>query len=232
MKTILECKNLTMGYDKVIAFRSINMVLPDGAFLCIVGENGSGKSTFAKGLLGLIKPIDGEIIYSEDVHGKIGYLPQQSQSQRDFPASVWEVVLSGCIKKQGFHPFYLKSDRVKAMEALKMLKIDDLKNKSYKNLSGGQQQRVLLARALCAADKILILDEPAASLDPIAANVMYDIVKDLNVSKKMTIIMISHDIRSSVDMATHILHIGHEHFFGTKEEYISSRQYNDINTKG
>lgn len=231
MKKILECKNLTMGYDKFIAFEKMNFILPDGAFLCIVGENGSGKSTLAKGLLGLIKPISGEIIYSDDVRGKIGYLPQQSQSQRDFPASVWEVVLSGCIKKQKLSPFYSKEDKCKAKEALDSLKILDLKNKPYKNLSGGQQQRVLLARSLCAAEKILLLDEPAASLDPIASSDMYEIVKRLNTYNNMTVIMISHDIEAAINISSHILHIGNECFFGTVEEYKNSKQFSEIKSQ-
>ncbi len=232
MKAILGCKNLTMGYDRVIAFHDVSFEIPNGAFLCIVGENGSGKSTLVKGLLGLLKPISGEILFGEDVSGKIGYLPQQSQSQRDFPASVWEVVLSGRIKKHGLSPFYSKSDRRSAKNALDALKIADLKSKSFKNLSGGQQQRVLLARAFCAADKLLLLDEPTSSLDPIASAVLYDIVKELNHDKHMTIIMVSHDIKAAVSMATHILHLGTDQFFGTTEEYINSVQYNNINSKG
>lgn len=217
--TLLSTKNLCLGYDSKIIVDRINLELNEGDYLCIVGENGSGKSTLMKTLLGLQSPISGEIIKDPSLKkNDIGYLPQQTLVQRDFPASVKEIVLSGCQAKGGFHPFYSKEDRKLANQNMKKMMIWDIRNRCYRELSGGQQQRVLLARALCATRKILLLDEPVAGLDPKVTTEMYEIIEKLN-KEGITIIMISHDIKTSVKYATHILHIGNEVFFGTKEDY-------------
>ncbi len=220
----LIAKNLCLGYDGVIVSQDINFQVNKGDYLCIVGENGSGKSTLIKTLLGLTPPISGEIIRSDGLNfSEIGYLPQQTPVQKDFPASVGEIVLSGCLAASGLNPFYTAGQKALAQSNMERLGIADKKNKCYRDLSGGQQQRVLLARALCATRKMLLLDEPVSGLDPVAASEMYQIIKELNHEYRTTIIMVSHDIESAVKYASHILHIGSSlQFFGSKEEYIQS----------
>ena len=216
----LTVKNLCPGYDGIPVAEDINFELNKGDYLCIVGENGSGKSTLVKTLVGLVKPVSGEISCTES---RIGYLPQQTLAQKDFPASVGEIVLSGCLSSSGLHPFYSLEQKKLALSSMERLGISHMKNRCYRDLSGGQQQRVLLARALCTAGKILLLDEPATGLDPAATAEMYSIVKDLNEKEKITIIMVSHDIEAAVKYASHILHLGSRlQFFGTKEEYVKS----------
>ena len=218
----ITCKDLTLGYDNNVIVKNLNFSVNGGDYLAIVGENGSGKSTLMKTILGLIKPLDGTIITGDGVKkDEIGYLPQQTVVQKDFPASVWEVVISGCLTRTGLRPFYNKEEKAIALENIEKMGLKGYEKRSYKELSGGQQQRVLLARALCATRKILLLDEPVSGLDPIVTAEMYELIENLNKSGT-TIIMISHDVASSLKYATHILHIGSEVFFGTKDEYLSS----------
>ena len=215
-------KDLEVGYDKSVISKKLNFKIEAGEYLCIVGENGSGKSTLMKTLLGLLKPIGGEIIRGDGLEAdEIGYLPQQTIVQRDFPASVEEIVLSGCQSRSGFRPFYNKEEKKLARENMERMGIEDMAHKCYRELSGGQQQRVLLARALCSTRKVLLLDEPVAGLDPRVTADMYDLIEGLN-KEGITIIMISHDIDAAMKYADHILHIGNDVFFGTKKEYINS----------
>jgi len=218
---LIECKNLTLGYEGTPVVENINFTVEEGDYLCIVGENGSGKTTLMKALLGLQKPYEGTI-EMQNLKGKIGYLPQQTQVQRDFPASVREIVISGRQNAQKFKPFYTKEDKQVAKKVMEMLGIKPIENKSYRDLSGGQQQRVLLSRALCATQKALILDEPVSGLDPEATENMYGIIKRLNDSGT-TIIMVTHDIDAAALYANKILHIGDEIVFATKEEYIKRK---------
>ncbi len=219
-KPQIECHNLALGYDGKVVAEDISFDVVQGDYLCIVGENGAGKSTLIKTLLKLTLPIRGQIALNDDlVKGGIGYLPQQTEVQRDFPASVREIVLSGCLKARGFRPFYSKRLRQLACDNMQKLGIANLANCSYRELSGGQQQRVLLARALCASQKILLLDEPAAGLDPVATAEMYAVIEELNKSG-ITIVMVSHDITSAMKYAKHILHISHKLlFFGNASDY-------------
>lgn len=221
---ILECKNLSFAYDGRRVLEDVNFSLNAGDYLCIVGENGSGKSTLIKGLLGLKAPDSGSIITGDGLKAtEIGYLPQQTQVQRDFPASVEEVVLSGCLNSLGGRLFYSKEDRRRADENLERMGIEELRHRSYQELSGGQQQRVLLARALCATKKLLLLDEPVTGLDPLATNEMYNLIKLVNLCDNICVIMVSHDIHAAARYATHILHLGHRQlFFGTSAEYRQS----------
>lgn len=220
--SLLKCENLSFAYDGVTVVSDLNFTVEDGNYLCIIGENGAGKSTLIKGLLRLKKPSSGKVEMGEGLKAtEIGYLPQQTQIQKDFPASVREVVLSGCLNRMGLRPFYSRAEKERARENMEALEILDLQDQCYRDLSGGQQQRVLLARALCATRKILLLDEPVTGLDPMAAAEMYNLVYELN-QEGITIIMISHDIVAAVRYATHILHIGSKVFFGTKEEYLMS----------
>ena len=219
----ITCKNLTLGYENRAIQENLNFSINAGAYLCIVGENGSGKSTLMKTLLRLQPPISGTIELGDGLHkNEIGYLPQQTLVQRDFPASVKEIVLSGCQGRCGWRPFYNKEDKEIARKAMEKMMIQDLQDRCYRELSGGQQQRVLLARALCAAKKILLLDEPVSGLDPKVTAEMYQLIEDLNKKDEITIIMISHDIEAAVRYATHILHIGEHCFFGTKKQYLES----------
>ena len=226
---IFECKDVTLGYENKVVAKNLNFKIDQGDYLCVVGENGTGKSTLIKTLLGLIKPLNGEVI--ANVQGKnhkgVGYLPQQTQAQKDFPASVWEVVLSGVLNNDHRCPFYNKKDKAEAEKNMEKLNILDLKKRCYRVLSGGQQQRVLLARALCATDSVLILDEPVTGLDPAASMELYETIKDLNKKENVTIIMVSHDIKNALNYATHILHLEQENdFFGTVEEYKKSNVSN------
>ena len=221
---ILKCEDLSFAYEGRQVLNDVNFTLSAGNYLCVVGENGSGKSTLIKGLLGLKSPESGKIIFGEGLKStEIGYLPQQTAMQKDFPASVYEVVLSGCLSSLGRRRWYNKEDKKKAMENMERMGIEDIKDKSYQSLSGGQQQRVLLARALCATKKLLLLDEPVTGLDPIATGEMYNLIKLVNLCDNITVIMVSHDIHEAVRYATHILHLGHRQlFFGTAAEYKES----------
>ena len=217
--SLLIVKDLTVGYDSKAVVSGITFSVEQGDYLCIVGENGSGKTTLMKTLLGLIPPISGMIETGEGLKAReIGYLPQQTEVQRDFPASVWEIVMSGFQGKTGMRPFYSREEKAEAEENMKRMSILDLKHRCYRDLSGGQQQRVLLARALCAAGKVLLLDEPVAGLDPKVTSELYDLIENLN-KEGIAIIMISHDLAAAEKYASHILSIGDEVSFGAKEDF-------------
>ncbi len=219
----ITCKDLSFAYDGETVLSGINFSLDAGAYLCIVGENGSGKSTLMRGILGLKQPSSGEIVFNDLKPTEIGYLPQQTQIQRDFPASVREVVLSGRLNSMRGRMFYNAEDKAAAAKNMERLGIDDIADHCYLELSGGQQQRVLLARAMCATKKLLLLDEPVTGLDPVAANEMYNLIKLVNLCDNTSVIMISHDIHAAVRYATHILHLGRKQlFFGTAAQYRES----------
>ncbi len=218
----ITAKDLSLGYDNQVIVSGLDFHVDKGDYLCVVGENGSGKSTLMKTLLHLIEPLGGQITSGDGLMtNEIGYLPQQTIVQKDFPASVKEIVLSGCQSRCGLRPFYNKEEKQLADMNMERMNIMPLAKRCYRELSGGQQQRVLLARALCATRKVLLLDEPVAGLDPVVTSQMYELINDLN-EEGITIIMISHDIAAAVKYASHILHIGDEVFFGTKEEYLHS----------
>lgn len=220
--SLLEVKNLALGYDNNVVAKDLNFSVNSGDYLCIVGENGSGKSTLMKTLLHLHRPLDGEMLTGDGLQSnEIGYLPQQTIVQKDFPASVKEIVLSGCQARAGLRPFYSRDEKILARQNMKRMGISKLRNRCYKDLSGGQQQRVLLARALCATRKLLLLDEPVSGLDPKVTMEMYELISELN-KEGITIIMVSHDITAAVKYATHILHIGKKLFFGSKDDYMQS----------
>ena len=221
-KDILTCRDMTLGYGEQILVEQLNFSLPKGAYLYIVGENGAGKTTLMRTLLKLQAPRSGRIFLDEEVAaGGIGYLPQQTQTQRDFPASVLEIVLSGCQARGPWHPFYRREEKKRAHLCMRRLGICHLQDQSYRKLSGGQQQRVLLARALAATDRILLLDEPVTGLDPRASLAMYELVEKLH-KEGISIIMISHDVRAAAENASHILYLGDETFFGSAEEFAQS----------
>lgn len=229
----IVCKDLILGYDGKAIVSGLNFEVNKGDYLCIVGENGTGKSTLVKSMISLIKPMAGNISFEDGVKPyEIGYLPQQTIVQKDFPASVWEIVLSGTLSNSGKRPFYTKNDKLLAKENMKKLSIYDLKDRSYRFLSGGQQQRVLLARALCATSKIILLDEPVTGLDPKVTSEFYGLIKQLN-NEGVTVIMVSHDLQAAITYATNILYIGRDNsFVGTKEEYIKSKFYRDLEIDG
>ena len=219
----IECKDVSVKYENQVVLEDISFSIEQGDYLCIVGENGSGKSTLVKTILGLENSKLGQIVFGEGLNkNEIGYLPQQTQAQKDFPASVYEVVLSGCLNSKVFSPFYSIKDKKLANEMIKSLGIENIKRKSFRELSGGQQQRVLLARALCATKKIIILDEPITGLDPTVTREMYSLIKEIN-KKGITIIMVSHDINFAVNNASKILHLKKNiKFFGNTEDYANS----------
>ncbi len=219
----ITCKDLSVGYESKVVLNNLNFTISKGDYICVVGENGTGKSTLIKTLLGLLSPLHGIIKLSGDLkHSDIGYLPQQTIVQKDFPASVWEIVLSGCLARTGLRPFYNVKEKKIAFENLQKLGIENLQKKCYRELSGGQQQRVLLARALCATKKILLLDEPVSGLDPKVSQELYGVIKNLN-DEGITIVMISHDVQVAIEYAKTILHLGKTVFYGEKEEYLQNK---------
>ena len=221
----LTCQNLSVGYDGRPVLQGLNFEVSAGDYLCIVGENGSGKSTLMKTILSLQAPIGGTVLTGDGLRkNEIGYLPQQTQVQKDFPASVKEIVLSGCQGRCGRRPFYSKKEKRLAADAMDKMRISQLAGRCYRELSGGQQQRVLLARALCATRKMLLLDEPVSGLDPKVTMEMYELIESLNQEDGITVIMISHDLSAALRYASHILHIDDSVFFGTKADYLRSPQ--------
>ncbi len=220
----LICRDVSLGYEGHTVTEHLDFEVSKGDYLCIVGENGAGKSTLIKALLGLKTPMSGKISFDEGLSStEIGYLPQQTEVQKDFPASVKEVVYSGLSGKCGLLPFYKKEQKLFAERQMEKLGISDIRSRCYRELSGGQQQRVLLARALTATEKMILLDEPVAGLDPTVTHEMYELIKKLNSEDGITVIMVSHDIKAAVKYASHILHIGHTPlFFGKTEDYLLS----------
>ena len=221
---LIKCKNVSIGYEGQTVVKDLDFQIAPGDYLCIVGENGSGKSTLVRSLLGLKNVEKGQIIYGDGLkQTEIGYLPQQTDVQKDFPASVYEVVRSGRLNSRGFHPFYTAADRKAAVEKMDLLGIRDLARQCFRDLSGGQKQRVLLARALCATKSLLLLDEPVTGLDPIVTGEFYQLIRRINRESGIAVVMVSHDIESAVKDASHILHLQETAlFFGTTEEYKRS----------
>ena len=223
-KVLIDCRDAALGYEGRPIWEHLTFQVRRGDYLCIVGDNGSGKSTLLKSMLGLLRPLSGEIRLDESLRrGAIGYLPQQTRAQKDFPATVSEVVLSGFLSARGWKFFYTPAQKSQALQHMGKLGILELKDKCYRELSGGQQQRVLLARALCAAGELLILDEPVTGLDPAAAQDLYRTLDYLNKTEGIAIVMVTHDMENALRCAGHILYVGHgSHFFGTVQEYLAS----------
>lgn len=219
---ILSCRDLCLGWNGREVQHNLNFEIHSGDYLCIVGENGAGKSTLMKTVLGLHPALSGTVETGEGLRrNEIGYLPQQTQVQRDFPASVWEIVLSGFQSHAGLRPFYSSWEKEQAKQNMERLGVTEFSRRCYQELSGGQQQRVLLARALCATRKCLLLDEPVSGLDPKVTGQMYELIRDLN-REGITIIMVSHDLEGALQNASHILHLGRTAWFGTKAEYVKT----------
>ena len=224
MGLLLKCEHVDFGYENQDAVIDVSLEVSTGDYICIVGENGSGKSTLMKGILGLLKPTEGKIEISEELKkAGIGYLPQQTAAQKDFPATVFEVVISGCLGKRGNRPFYSPKEKQTALSNLERLGIADLKKSCFRALSGGQKQRALISRALCATDKLLILDEPITGLDPSAIQDFYNIIRKLNREEQVAILMVSHDMANIVRQAGKILHLQQKAlFWGTVQDYLKS----------
>ena len=220
----LKCEHVSFAYENQTVVSDLSFQVEEGDYLCIIGENGTGKSTLMRGIVGRTRPSLGTVAVGDGTRqNQIGYVPQQTPVQSDFPASVWEVVLSGCINSRGWRPGFGEREKKLAKEKLSLLGIEDLKSRSFRELSGGQRQRVLLARSLCAAQKLILLDEPATGLDPVAAEDFYRLLRKLNKELKITVIMISHDIREALECADHILYLSHaSHFFGTTDAFLES----------
>lgn len=225
MPPLIRCEHVDLGYDNQDAVIDVTMEVDPGDYLCIVGENGSGKSTLMKGLLGLLKPMAGTLTVAEELKRTgIGYLPQQTAAQKDFPATVYEVVLSGCLSRRGWKPFYSAAEKRIAADNMEKLGITQLSRRCYRELSGGQQQRVLIARALCATRELLILDEPITGLDPAAIQEFYSMIRRLNREDGVAILMVSHDLRNAVEEANKILHLQKRVlFYGPAHTYMNSQ---------
>lgn len=223
---LIQCTGAGFGYEHIDAVSDVTMEILPGDYIGVVGENGAGKSTFIKGLLGLLKPTSGSISMAEELKRTgVGYLPQQTAAQKDFPATVWEVVLSGTLSRAGYRPFYSREEKELARMNMEKLGIEDLKKKCFRDLSGGQKQRVLIARALCATEKLLILDEPITGLDPAAAQDLYKTLSYLNQKEGMAVVMVTHDLKAALQSARTVLHIGRSSFFlGTVDDYLASPQ--------
>ncbi|MDR1238696.1 MAG: metal ABC transporter ATP-binding protein [Treponema sp.] len=221
---LIECQGLSLAYDDKPVVSDLNFTVEQGDYLCIAGENGSGKSTLIKGLLGLVRPFRGRIVFEKGLRPpEIGYMPQQAAVQKDFPAAVFEVVLSGRQNRRGFRPFYSRQDKAAAEENLRRLGIWELRRACFRELSGGQQRRALMARALCAARKLLVLDEPTAGLDPLVTADMYRLFSEINRDSGITLVMVSHDIGSAAASAGKVLHLHNKQlFFGTAAAYRDS----------
>ncbi len=221
----LICKNLNIGYSEKIILENLNFEVNSGDYIAVIGENGAGKSTLIKTILGLQPRMGGIIMTGEGLkQSEIGYLPQQTLIQKDFPASVREIVISGCQGRCGIRPFYNKNEKQIANDAMEKMNVKLFSKRCYRELSGGQQQKVLLARALCATRKMLLLDEPVTGLDPKTTIEMYELIEKINRIDGISIIMISHDVEKVVKYASHILHMGDSVFFGTKKEYLCTVQ--------
>lgn len=226
------CHDLTLGYGGTPVLSALRFSVAAGNYLVILGENGAGKTTLCKAILGLVPPIAGRVELAEGLsHRDIGYLAQQTAVQRTFPASVREIVRSGCQGRMGLRPFYTRAEKRMAEENMARLGIDHLADRCYRDLSGGQQQRVLLARSLLAAGKVLLLDEPVSGLDPEAAAEMYAILRALHRSG-VTILMITHDVKAALADATHVLHLGESIFWGTADAYRKERSSRDAAAGG
>ncbi|NLW78706.1 MAG: metal ABC transporter ATP-binding protein [Ruminococcaceae bacterium] len=221
---LITCHDTAFGYEGHPVVSHLNFSLNTGDYLCVMGENGAGKSTLIKGILRLIKPMAGTLETGDGLlPSEIGYLPQQTAAQKDFPAGVEEVVYSGFLNRRGLRPFYSRAEKQTAATLMEQLGISHLKKSCYRELSGGQQQRVLLARALCATSKLLLLDEPVSGLDPVATQELYRLIGDINHTTGITIIMVSHDVRSAVEHASHILHLKNaQQFYGTAHDYVAT----------
>lgn len=217
----IECKNLSLGFEGQVVVKDLNFVVNRGDYLCVIGENGSGKTTLMKTLLGLNKPLGGSVDFKEK--NRIGYLPQQNTLQKDFPATIEEIVMSGFVGKNGLKPFYSKELKDEAIDNMKKVKIEEFKDRPFSALSGGQQQRVLLARALCATEDILLLDEPVSSLDRSSSENMYELIRQIN-REGTTIIMITHDLEDVINDASHILHIGKDVYYLSKAQYLKEKK--------
>lgn len=220
---VITCKHITVHNERTLALDDVSFSVKKGEFLTIVGENGAGKSTLVKAILGMLTPDGGSVEVNESTIGSIGYLPQQSSAQRDFPASVWEVVLSGCVGATGLLPFYSRAQKAAAKANMDMLGVTPFARKNYRALSGGQQQRVLLCRALCAAKEALLLDEPTTGLDPLVTKELYATVKHLSSEHGMTVIMVSHDVGAALRYSDRILHLATSlRFIGTPADYLQT----------
>ena len=231
---LIAMKDVTIAFEGVVAVDRVSFQVDPGDYLVVVGENGSGKSTLMRAMLGLVKPRSGRIAYGDGlVKNRIGYLPQQTAAQRDFPASVEEVALSGCVNRMGFRPFYNRADREKARRNLELLDAWKYRKRSYRTLSGGQQQRALLARALCATDALLLLDEPVTGLDPAAAAEFYDVIRNLNRGHGVAVVMVSHDLGGAMRDANKVLVMDRGlDFFGSVDDYRARFSEGTVTRRG
>jgi zinc transport system ATP-binding protein len=221
---LIVCKGAAFGYEGIPVIRGLDFSVNAGDYLCIVGENGSGKTTLVKGLLRLLSPLEGSVTFHNEMRqNEIGFLSQQAAAKKDFPASVYEIVLSGNRGNMGAMPFYTKRERVRTEENIALLGIESLRNRAFRELSGGEQRRTLLARALCAYRRLLVLDEPTAGLDPLVTDAVYALLQKINRERSVPIVMVSHDMKAAAFYANRILHVSHkQNFFGSPGDFCQS----------
>lgn len=226
MNKLLECKNLCISIEGRQIINNVSFTVEENDFICVVGENGTGKTTLTNAILGLVPITGGDIELHGMTKSDIGYLPQKLKVESNFPASVQEIIMSGFVGKSFLRPFYTKTQKCKANDSIKLLSIEDLRHRSYLELSGGQQQRVLLARAICAAEKLVLLDEPVTGLDASSSDNFYKLIKHLNAHHGMAVVMVSHDVKRAVEFCNKVLHLGTgSYFFGKAEEYVNTDLY-------
>ena len=225
---LITLRDVTIAFEGVPAVEHVSYQVNRGDYMVLIGENGSGKSTLMRAMLGLVHPCAGTVRYGDGLkRNQIGYLPQQTAVQRDFPASVEEVVRSGLVNRLGGRMWLGAQQKRRAAEKMRLMDVENMKNRPYRTLSGGQQQRVLLARALCATDSILLLDEPVTGLDPDATEEMYGVIRALNREHNTAIVMVSHDVNAALRDANKVLVMDHGvDFFGTVEKWKSERRVN------
>lgn len=232
--SLIECKKLSIGYASKVICKDISFDIEKGDYVCIVGENGCGKSTLLKTILGLNKPLIGKVSFDSEFNRKlVGYLPQQTELQKDFPATVREIVMSGLLNRMGWRPFYSAKEKDRCNKIMKELSVDEFASRGFKELSGGQQQRVLLARALCATDELLVLDEPTNNLDSRSIKLFYKLISKLNKENGITIIMVTHDLERVINSTNKIVYLKDElKFAGSRDEFLDSEYSKLYNFEG
>ena len=216
---LMEAKHLDIGYGKKVIYGGLNFSVKAGDFICIVGPNGAGKSTLVKTLLGLIKPLNGEIRFYGLKRGLIGFLPQEIKIDENFPATVFEIVLSGNLNRLGKRAFFNQDERKHALSKMKLVGISELKDRHFVELSGGQRQKVMLARALTATQDLLILDEPSNSLDRKSTKELYATLKKIN-QNGITIMMITHDLDHGNLIGNKILALRDTFYYGATDDFV------------
>lgn len=216
MEKIIEIKNITFGYEDNPILENVSMDIEKCDFILVIGPNGGGKTTLLKIILGIIKPWSGAVCFPQDLSGRIGYVPQFLNFNKDFPITVYETVLMGCLNSRNYLRRYKQEDRDKTAAILEKVDLYSKRKDWVNSLSGGQLQRVLIARALVSEPQVLLLDEPTASIDITSQTTLLDIIGELK--ERMSIILATHDPTAFSVYYKHIACINRNlYFHGTGE---------------